>query len=86
MYEFIVLFTRLVDSLVVAIGNTTSLEFDEFFSSLLSEAMRQKNMEGHSTNELFARRRSHERNISNSSSGRYKSKGISKYPRKFVKV
>jgi hypothetical protein len=55
VYQFIVLFTRLVDSLVVAIGsNTTSLEFDEFFSSLLLEAMRQKNMEGHSTNELFA--------------------------------
>jgi hypothetical protein len=44
------------DSLVVAIGsNTTSLKFDEVVSSLLSEEMRRKNMEGHSTNTLFAR-------------------------------
>ena len=36
------------DSLVVAIGsNTTSLKFEEVVSSLLSEEMRQKNMEGH---------------------------------------
>jgi hypothetical protein len=46
---------NLWDSLVVAIGsNTTSLKFDEVFSSFFSEVMRQKNMEGHSTNELFA--------------------------------
>jgi hypothetical protein len=33
------------DSLVVSIGNnTTSLNFDEVVSSLLSEEMRQKNM------------------------------------------
>ena len=44
------------DSLVVAIGsNTTALNFDEVVSSLLSEEMRQKNMEGHSTNALFVR-------------------------------
>jgi hypothetical protein len=47
------------DSIVVAIGsNTTSLKFDEVVSSLLSEEMRQKNMEGQSTNTLFARGRS----------------------------
>jgi hypothetical protein len=75
------------DSLVVAIGsNTTALKFDEVVSSLLSEEMRQKNMEGQSTNALFARGHSQERNRYKSSSGRYKSKGRSKSPRKFVKV
>jgi hypothetical protein len=47
------------DSLVVAIGsNTTSLKFEEVVSSLLSEEMRRKNMEGHSTDALFTRGRS----------------------------
>jgi hypothetical protein len=75
------------DSLVVAIGsNTTSLKFEEVVSSLLSEEMRRKNMEGHSTDALFARGRSHERNRSNFSSGRSKSKGRSKSPGKFRRV
>jgi hypothetical protein len=75
------------DSLVVAIGsNTTTLSFDDVVSSLLSEEMRWKNMEGQSTYALFARGRSQERNRSKSSSGRSKSKGRSKSPRKFVKV
>ena len=43
-------------------------------------------MEGHSTAALFARGRSQERNISNFSSGRSKSKGRSKSPGNFVKV
>ena len=44
------------DSLIVAIGsNTTSLKFEEVVSSLLSEEMRRKNMEGHSIDALFAR-------------------------------
>jgi hypothetical protein len=74
-------------SLVVAIGsNTTTLSFDDVFSSLLSEEMRQKNMEGHSTDALFARGHSQERNRSKSSSGRSKYKGRSKSPRKFLKV
>jgi hypothetical protein len=47
------------DSLVVAIGiNTTSLKFDEVVSSLLSEEMIWKKMEGKSTYALFARGRS----------------------------
>jgi hypothetical protein len=75
------------DSLVVAIGsNTTTLEFDEVVSSLLLDEMRQKNMERHTTYELFARGCYQERNRSKSSSGRYNSKGRSKSPRKFVKV
>jgi hypothetical protein len=47
------------DSLFVAMGsNKTSLKFDEVVSSLLLEEMRQKYMEGQSTDALFARRRS----------------------------
>jgi hypothetical protein len=75
------------DSLVVAIGsNTTTLKFDEVVSSLLLEEIRMKNMEGHNTDALFARGCSQERNVSKSSSGRSKSKGRYKSPRKFVKV
>jgi hypothetical protein len=75
------------DSLVLAIGsNTISLKFDEVVSSLLSEEMRRKNMEGHSTDALFARGRSQERNRSKFSTGRSKSKGGSKSLGKFVKV
>jgi hypothetical protein len=71
----------------VSIGsNTISLKFDEVISSLLSKEMRQKNMEGQSTDALFARGCSQERNRYKSSSGRSKSKGRSKSPRKFVKV
>jgi hypothetical protein len=47
------------DSMVVAIGsNTPALKFDEVVSSLFSEEMRRKNMEGQSTYALFARGRS----------------------------
>jgi hypothetical protein len=71
----------------VAIGsNTIPLKFDEVVLSLLSEEMRWKNMEGQSTDALFARGRSQERNRSKSSSGRSKSKGRSKSVEKFVKV
>jgi hypothetical protein len=69
------------DSLVVAKGsNTSALKFDEVVSSLLSEEMSLKNMEGQSTNTLFARGRYQERNRSKTSSGRSKSKGRSKSP------
>jgi hypothetical protein len=75
------------DSLVVAIGsNATSLKFDEVVSSLLSEEMRQKNMEGQSTDALFSRGNSQERNRSKLSSGRYKSKGRSNSLKNFVRV
>jgi hypothetical protein len=75
------------DSMVVAIGsNTTSLIFYEVVSSLFSEEMRRNNMEGQSTDALFARGRYQERNRSKFSSGRSKSKGRPKSPKKFVKV
>ena len=69
------------DSTIVAIGsNTNSLKFDEVVSSLLLVEMRRKNMEGQSTDTVFARGHSQERNRSKSSSGSYKS------PEKIVKV
>jgi transposase InsO family protein len=75
------------DSLVVAIGsNTTYLKFEEVVSSLLSEEMRWKNMEGHSTDALVARGCSQERNRCSFSSGISKSKGRSKSLENFVRV
>jgi hypothetical protein len=75
------------DTLLVSIDIiATALMFEEVVSSLLSKEMRQKNMEGQSTNALFARGCSQERNRSKSSSGISKSKGRSKSPRNFVKV
>jgi hypothetical protein len=48
----------------VAIGsNTIALKFDEVVSSLLSEEMRRNNMEGQSTDALFARGRSQETQV-----------------------
>jgi len=67
-------------------SNINALKFDEVFSSLLSEDMRWKNMEGHSTYTLFARGHSQKRNIYKLSSAISKSKGRSKYPKIFVKV
>jgi hypothetical protein len=71
----------------VAIGsNTTALNFDEVISSFLLEEMRRKNMQGRSTDALFARGRSQERNRSKFSIVRSKSKCRYKSPRKFVNV
>jgi hypothetical protein len=66
-------------------SNTTTLSFNDVVSSLLSEEMRRKNMEGRRTDALFARGCSQERNVSKSSSGRSKSKGRSKSPINFVR-
>ena len=42
------------DSLVIAIGsNTTTLNFDDIVSALLSEEMRRRNMEGQNGDALF---------------------------------
>eukprot|EP00253_Pinus_taeda_P023813 PITA_23813 len=69
------------DSLVVAIGsNATALQFDEIVPSLLTEEMRQKNMEIQNGDVLSVRGRYQNRNKNNSSSGR------SKYPGKPIKV
>jgi len=75
------------DSLVVAIGsNVTTLQFDEIVSSLLAEEMRRKNMEGENGDALSVRGQSENINKNNSLSGRSKSIGRSKSPRKPIKV
>jgi hypothetical protein len=47
------------DNLVVAIGSTTqsTLKYEDVVASLLSKEMRQKSMDGHSTDSLFVRGR-----------------------------
>ena len=75
------------DSLVIAIGsNTTTLNFDDIVSALLSEEIRRRNMEGQNGDALSVRGRSQNRNKNKVSSGRSKSRGRSKSPGKFVKV
>ena len=74
-------------SLVIAIGsNTTTLNFDDIVSTLLSEEMRWRNMEGHNGDALSVRGRSQNRNKNKVLSGRSKSRGRSKSLGKFVKV
>jgi hypothetical protein len=67
-------------------SNTTTLSFDDVVSSLLLEDMRWKNMEGQSTDALFVRGQSHERDRFKSLNGRSKYKGRSKSIGNFVKV
>ena len=75
------------DSLVIAIGsNATDLQFDEIISALLTEEMRRKNMDNQNGDSLFVRGWSQNRNKNESSSGRSKSRGRFKSPRKPIKV
>jgi hypothetical protein len=68
------------DNLVVAIGSTTqsTLKYEDVVASLLSEEMRQKSMDGHSTYALFVRGHTQERNPGKPSGWRSKSTGRSK--------
>jgi hypothetical protein len=68
------------DNLVVAIGSTTqsTLKYEDVVASLLSEEMRWKNMDGHSTDALFVRGHTQDRNLGKSSRGISKSTGRSK--------
>jgi hypothetical protein len=68
------------DNLVVAIGSTTqsALKYEDVVSSLLSEEMRQKSMDSHSTYALFVRGHPKDRDTNKSSGGGSKSKGRSK--------
>jgi hypothetical protein len=70
------------DNLVVEIGSTTqsTLKYEDVVASFLSEEMRWKNMDGQSTDALFVRGHTQDRNPSKSSRQRYKSKGRSKSP------
>jgi hypothetical protein len=75
------------DNLVVAIGSTTqsTLKYEDVVSSLLSEEMRRKSMDSHSTNALFVRGRTQDRNLGKPLGGRSKSIGRSKSPGKSLR-
>jgi hypothetical protein len=75
------------DNLVVEIGSTTqsTLKYEDVVSSLLSEEMRRKSMDGHSTDALFVRGRTQDRNPGKPSGGRSKSTGRSKSPGKCLR-
>jgi hypothetical protein len=82
-----VLFQTLWDNLIVAIGSTTqsTLKYEDVVASLLSEGMRGKSMDGQSTDAIFVRSRTQDRNPGKSSGGRSKSKGRSKSPGKSLR-
>jgi hypothetical protein len=75
------------DNLVVAIGSTTqsTLKYEDVVASLLSEEMRRKSMDGHSTDALFVRGRTQDRNPGKPSGWRSKSTGRSKSPGKSLR-
>jgi hypothetical protein len=75
------------DNLVVAIGSTTqsTLKYEDVVSSLLSEEMRRKSMDSHSTDVLFIRGRTQDKNLGKPSGGRSKSTGRSKSPGKSLR-
>jgi hypothetical protein len=75
------------DNLVVAIGSTTqsTLKYDDAVSSLLSKEMRQKRKDGHSTDALFVRGHTEDRNPGKPSRGRSKYTGRSKSPGKSLR-
>jgi hypothetical protein len=72
------------DNLVVVIGSTTesTLKYEAVVASLLSKEMGQKIMDGHSTDDLFVRGCTQDKNPGKSSGGRSKSTGRSKSPGK----
>jgi hypothetical protein len=61
------------------------LKYEDVVSSYLSEEMRWKIMDSHNTDSLSVRCRPQDRNKIKSSGGRYKSKGISKSSRKYLR-
>jgi hypothetical protein len=64
-------FPKSWDNLVVKIGSTTqsTLKYEDVVESLLSKEMRWKSMDGHSTNALFVRGRTQDKNPGKSSGG-----------------
>jgi hypothetical protein len=75
------------DNLVVAIGSLTqsTLKYEDVVASLLSEEMRRKSMDSHSTDSLFVRGRTQDMNPGKPSGGRSKSIGRSKSPGKYLR-
>ena len=87
MYSLLCSFPNSWDNLVVAIVSTTqsTLKYEDVVASLLSEEMRRKIMDDQSTDALFVRGHTQERNPGKSSRGRSKSKGRSKSPGKYLR-
>ena len=75
------------DNLVVEIGSTTqsTLKFEDVVSSLLYEERCWKIMDCHSTDDLFVRGCTQDRNLGKPSWGRSKSTGRSKSPGKYLR-
>jgi hypothetical protein len=75
------------DNLVVSIGSTTqyTLKYEDVVASLLSEEMRQKIMDGHSTDALFVRGCTQDKNPGKASGERSKSTGRYKSPGKYLR-
>jgi hypothetical protein len=75
------------DNLVVEIGSTTqsTLKYEDVVSSLLSEEMRWKSMDSHSTDALFIKGHPQDRNPDKPSGGRSKSTSRSKSPGKSLR-
>jgi hypothetical protein len=61
------------------------LKYEDVVSSLLSEEMRRKNMDSHSTDALFVRGCPKDRETNKSLRGRSKSKGIFESPGKYLR-
>jgi hypothetical protein len=75
------------DNMVVTIGSTTqsTLKYEDVVPSLLSEEMRRKRMDSHSTDALFVRCHTQDRNPGKPLRGRSKYTGRSKSPRKSLR-
>jgi hypothetical protein len=75
------------DNLVVEIGSTTqsTLKYEDVVSSLLSEEMRRKSMDSHSTYALFLTGRTQDKNRGKPLGGISKSTGRSKSPGKYLR-
>jgi hypothetical protein len=88
VYSLLCSFPNSWDNLVVAIVSTTqsTLKYEDVVASLLSEEIRWKIMDGHSTNALFVRGCTQDKNpIKSSGGGRSKSTDRSKSPGKSLK-
>jgi hypothetical protein len=75
------------DNLVIAIGSTTqsTLKYEDVVASLLFEVMRRKSMDSHSTDALFVRGRTQDRNPGKPLGWRSKSTSRSKSPGKSLR-
>jgi hypothetical protein len=75
------------DNLVVEIGSTTqsTLKYEDVVALFLSEEMRQKSIDGHSTDDLSIRGHTQDKNLGKSSGERSKSTSRFKSPGKYLR-